>query len=58
VLPHFHLFAPIVFGLEVLTAVSLLLGNFVRRWGVSSGALQILNLWLGLCTAPGEWPWT
>jgi uncharacterized membrane protein YphA (DoxX/SURF4 family) len=57
VLPHFYLFAPIVYGLEVLTAVSLLLGIFVRFWGVV-GALQILNLWLGLYSAPGEWPWT
>ena len=22
------------------------------------GALQIFNLWLGLYSAPGEWPWT
>jgi hypothetical protein len=57
VLPHFYLFAPIVYGLEVLTAVSLLLGIFVRFWGVI-GALQIVNLWLGLYSAPGEWPWT
>jgi uncharacterized membrane protein YphA (DoxX/SURF4 family) len=57
VLPHFYLFAPMVYGLEVLTAVSLLLGIFVRLWGVI-GALQILNLWLGLYSAPGEWPWT
>jgi len=57
VLPHFYLFAPVVYGLEVLTAVSLLLGIFVRFWGVI-GALQILNLWLGLYSAPGEWPWT
>src|SRR3984893_9471368 len=57
VLPHFYLFAPIVYGLEVLTAVSLLLGLFVRLWGVI-GALQIINLWLGLYSAPGEWPWT
>jgi uncharacterized membrane protein YphA (DoxX/SURF4 family) len=57
VLPHFYLFAPIVYGLEVLTAVSLILGLFVRLWGVI-GALQILNLWLGLYSAPGEWPWT
>jgi hypothetical protein len=21
------------------------------------GALQIVNLWLGLYSAPGEWPW-
>jgi uncharacterized membrane protein YphA (DoxX/SURF4 family) len=57
VLPHFYLFAPIVYGLEVLTAVSLLLGIFVRFWGLV-GALQILNLWLGLYNADGEWPWT
>ncbi len=57
VLPHFYLFAPIVYGLEVLTAVSLLLGVFVRFWGLV-GALQIANLWLGLYNADGEWPWT
>ena len=57
VLPHYFLFAPIVYGLEVLTAVSLILGIFVRFWGVI-GALQILNLWLGLYNAAGEWPWT
>ena len=47
VLPHFYLFAPIVYAAEVLTAVSLILGIFVRFWGLI-GALQILNLWLGL----------
>jgi uncharacterized membrane protein YphA (DoxX/SURF4 family) len=57
VLPHFYLFAPVVYGLEVLTAVSLMLGLFVRFWGFI-GALQILNLWLGLYNAEGEWPWT
>jgi uncharacterized membrane protein YphA (DoxX/SURF4 family) len=57
VLPHFYLFAPVVFGLEVLTAVSLMLGAFVRLFAVV-GALQVLNLWLGLYSAPGEWPWT
>ena len=57
VLPHFYLFAPMVYGLEVLTAVSLMLGVFVRL-GVVVGALQIVNLWLGLYSAPGEWPWT
>lgn len=57
VLPHFYLFAPIVYSLEVLTAVSLMLGVFVGFWGLI-GALQILNLWLGLYNAPGEWPWT
>ncbi len=57
VLPHFYLFAPMVYGLEVLTATSLILGIFVRLWGII-GAFQILNLWLGLYSAPGEWPWT
>jgi hypothetical protein len=57
VLPNFYLFAPIVYGMEVLTAVSLILGIFVRLWGWI-GALQVLNLWLGLYNAEGEWPWT
>ena len=57
VLPHFYLFAPLVYVLELFTAISLLLGIFVRFWGII-GALQILNLWLGLYSAQGEWPWT
>ena len=57
VLPHFYLFAPIVYGLEVLTAVSLILGLFVRFWGII-GALQALNLWLGLYNDYYNWPWT
>jgi uncharacterized membrane protein YphA (DoxX/SURF4 family) len=57
VLPHFYLFAPVVYTAEVLTGVALMLGGFVRLFGVI-GALQILNLWLGLYSAPGEWPWT
>lgn len=57
VLPNFYLFAPVVYALELLTAVSLMLGLFVRLGGVI-GALQIVNLWLGLYSAPHEWPWT
>lgn len=57
VLEHYYVFAPMVYTLEMLTAVSLMLGIFVRFWGVI-GALQIFNLWLGLYDAPGEWPWT
>jgi hypothetical protein len=34
VLPHFYLFAPIVYAAEALTGVSLILGLFVRLWGV------------------------
>src|SRR6184192_81563 len=56
-LPHFYLFAPAVYAAEVLTGVSLMLGVFARLFGII-GALQILNLWLGLYSAPGEWPWT
>jgi thiosulfate dehydrogenase (quinone) large subunit len=57
VLPHFYLFAPIVYALEVLTAVSLILGLFVRFWAFI-GALQALNLWLGLYNDYYNWPWT
>ena len=57
VLPHLYLFAPLVYAAEVLTAVSLILGLFVRVWALI-GAAQILNLWFGLYSAPGEWPWT
>ncbi|MGH7095561.1 MAG: hypothetical protein ACREFB_18760 [Stellaceae bacterium] len=57
VLPHFYVFAPMVYAAEVLTGVSLMLGVFVRLFGLI-GALQIFNLWLGLYNAPGEWPWT
>jgi uncharacterized membrane protein YphA (DoxX/SURF4 family) len=57
VLPHFSLFAPIIYAAEALTGVSLILGLFVRLWGVI-GALQFLNLWLGLYNNWYEWPWT
>ena len=57
VLPNFYLFAPVVYAAEVFVALSLILGIVVRLGGVI-GALQILNLWLGLYSAPGEWPWT
>jgi len=57
VLPNFYLFAPIVYAAELLVALSLILGLFVRLGGII-GALQILNLWLGLYSAPNEWPWT
>jgi thiosulfate dehydrogenase (quinone) large subunit len=57
VLPNFYLFAPIVYVLEVLTGVSLMWGVFVRLFALI-GALQIFNLWLGLYSAPNEWPWT
>jgi hypothetical protein len=57
VLPNFYFFAPIVYVAELLTAISLMLGAFVGLFGII-GALQIVNLWLGLYSAPNEWPWT
>jgi uncharacterized membrane protein YphA (DoxX/SURF4 family) len=57
VLPNFYWFAPVVYLAELLTALSLMLGAFVGLFGVI-GALQIVNLWFGLYSAPHEWPWT
>jgi uncharacterized membrane protein YphA (DoxX/SURF4 family) len=54
--PHFYLFAPQVYGTEVVIAISLLLGLFTKIGGVL-GALMAINLWLGLYRAPYEWPW-
>ena len=57
VLPDIALFGPLVYGIEVLIGVSLMLG-LLTRFGAALGALMALNLWLGLYSAPGEWPWT
>ncbi|MEO9188554.1 MAG: DoxX family membrane protein [Acetobacteraceae bacterium] len=57
VLPHITLFAPVVYLAEVAIGVSLMLGLF-SRLGAVLGLLMGLNLWLGLYSAPGEWPWT
>jgi len=57
VLPHFTLFAPQVYVGEVLIAVSLMLGLFARL-GALLGALDAVNLYLGLYRIPSEWPWT
>jgi uncharacterized membrane protein YphA (DoxX/SURF4 family) len=57
VLPNINLFGPLVYGIEVLIAMSLMLG-FLTRVGAGLGVLMALNLWLGLYSAPGEWPWT
>ena len=34
-----------------------MLGLFTRL-GALAGAGMAINLWLGLYSAPGEWPWT
>jgi uncharacterized membrane protein YphA (DoxX/SURF4 family) len=57
VLPNIRLFGPLVYGVEVTIGVSLMLG-LLTRLGAVFGLLMALNLWLGLYSAPGEWPWT
>jgi uncharacterized membrane protein YphA (DoxX/SURF4 family) len=57
VLPHLSVFGPLVYLVELAIGVSLLLG-LLSRAGALLGLLMGLNLWLGLYSAPGEWPWT
>ena len=57
VVPNIWLFGPMVYGLEVLIGVSLMLGVFTR-WFALLGLGMTLNLWVGLYSAPNEWPWT
>lgn len=57
VLANFYLFAPLVYGVEVLIGVSLMWGVLTRLGGLA-GALMAANLWLGLYRSPDEWPWT
>jgi uncharacterized membrane protein YphA (DoxX/SURF4 family) len=57
VLPNIGLFGPLVYLVEVAIGVSLILGA-LSRWGAVLGALMAINLWLGLYSAPNEWPWT
>lgn len=55
--PHIGVFGPLVYATEVLIGVSLMLGIFTR-WFAALGLLMALNLWVGLYSAPNEWPWT
>lgn len=57
VLPNISLFGPLVYVIEVAIGTSLMLG-VLSRLGAILGALMAINLWLGLYSAPGEWPWT
>ncbi len=57
VLPNIAVFGPLVYAIEVVIAMSLILGLLTRLSSVI-GALMAINLWLGLYNAQGEWPWT
>jgi uncharacterized membrane protein YphA (DoxX/SURF4 family) len=57
VIPNIAIFGPLVYATEALIAVSLILGLWTRLFSLL-GLLMGLNLWLGLYSAPGEWPWT
>lgn len=57
VLPRMSLFGPLIYMIEVAIGISLMLG-VLTRLGALLGALMAINLWLGLYSAPGEWPWT
>ena len=57
VLPHIAIFGPAVYAIEVGIGVSLMLGLFTRGFALL-GLAMAANLWLGLYSAPGEWPWT
>ncbi len=57
VLPNITVFGPLVYLTEVGIGASLMLG-LCSRLGALAGMGMALNLWLGLYSAPGEWPWT
>jgi uncharacterized membrane protein YphA (DoxX/SURF4 family) len=56
VLPHFTLFAWIIFLAELIVGLMLLSGTFTRLAGLL-GLLMSVNLAIGLLEVPGEWPW-
>jgi len=55
--PHFLLFAPMVYAVEVFIGISLMTGTAVPLSGIL-GAAMAINLWLGLYHVAYEWPWT
>ena len=57
VLPNIAIFGPLVYLTEVGIGISLMLG-LCSRLGALAGVGMAVNLWLGLYSAPGEWPWT
>jgi uncharacterized membrane protein YphA (DoxX/SURF4 family) len=57
VIPNIAVFGPLIYLIEVAIGVSLMIG-LLSRIGALVGALMAINLWLGLYSAPNEWPWT
>ena len=57
VLPNIAVVGPLVYLTEVAIGISLMLG-LCSRLGALAGLGMAVNLWLGLYSAPGEWPWT
>ncbi|MDA8052136.1 MAG: DoxX family membrane protein [Rhodospirillales bacterium] len=57
VLPNIGVFGPLVYAIEAGIGASLILGLYTRL-GALFGIAMAVNLWLGLYSAPGEWPWT
>ncbi len=57
VIANIQFWGPAVYGMEVFVGVTLILGLF-SRLGAFVGLLLAGQLWLGLYSAPGEWPWT
>lgn len=56
-IPNVAIFGPLIYLIEALIAVSLILGLATRIFSLL-GLLLAFNLWLGLYSAPNEWPWT
>ena len=56
-IPHISVSGPAVYAAEALIGASFLLGAFTRVFALL-GFLMALNLWIGLYSAPNEWPWT
>lgn len=57
VLPNHEVFAYLIAGIEVLTGVLLILG-LLTRFGALLGAIEAVNLYIGLSAAPDEWAWS
>ena len=57
ILPHIAIFGWLVYIVEVAIGISLIIG-LLARLGAVLGLLMAANLWLGLYSAPGDWPWT